>query len=194
MALPMIGITVSQVYKNNQWVNHNPSAYAEAIVRAGGLPILIPNEFPLEQLPDLSSKIDGLMLSGGGDLDIRLFNGVPHQTISEVSEDRDRLEIALIRQALEDHKPIFGICRGIQVINVALGGTLYTHIPDQYNSGIDHSTPNEKGRDFIAHELTLNPDSKLGKIVGQQHFGVNSFHHQAILKTSPRFGGDSTRI
>jgi putative glutamine amidotransferase len=182
MTPPVIGITVGQIQNKNRFYNRVPSAYAEAIVQAGGLPLLIPLEIPLEGIPDLFKRLDGLLLSGGGDIDIHAFGGKPHPSIFDVSEIRDHLEFALLKHALQAHKPVLGICRGIQVINVALGGTLYTHIPDQFKTQLCHSTPDEKGRDFLAHEINLEPDSKLGRIIGQTQFSVNSFHHQAIQK------------
>ena len=185
MEKPLIGITISQIHKANQVVNQNPSAYSEAILLGGGLPILIPNEFPLNQIPDLFSRMDGLLLSGGGDIDINSFNGEPHPTVAEVSAMRDQLEFHLLEQAIQSHKPVFGICRGLQAINVALGGTLYTDIPDQYPNAVDHNSPDHQGRDFLAHEVTLEQESALGKIIGQNVISVNSFHHQAIKKTAP---------
>jgi len=182
MTKPIIGITVSQAHKKDRLYNQIPSAYAEAIVKAGGLPLLVPIEYPLGQVFDLFERIDGLLLSGGGDIDIQAFNGDPHPAVSDVSIERDQLEFALLKGALQAQKPVLGICRGIQVINVALGGTLYTHIPDQFDSKLEHSTSDEKGRGFLAHEIDLESNSKLGKIIGQSHFAVNSFHHQAIQR------------
>lgn len=185
MKQPVIGITVSQIHKKDRLYNQNPSAYAEAIVLAGGLPLLIPNEYPLQQVKELLQKIDGLLLSGGGDVAIRFFDGVPHPSISEVSEVRDQLEFALVKEALNAHKPVLGICRGMQVINVAMGGTLYTDIHDQYKTDLNHQIPDEMGRDYLAHEVDLEAGSQLGKIIKQNHFAVNSFHHQAVQKPAP---------
>ncbi len=183
--LPFIGITVSQVLNRNNLVNQNPSTYAQAIKLAGGLPVLIPNEFPHDQIPELFERIDGLLLSGGGDIGLHYFNGEPHPTVAGVSAERDELEITLCNFAIRARKPVLGICRGMQVINVALGGSLYTHIPDQYPSNVKHQTLDENGRDFLAHEITLEPGSKLQRIYGCSQFQVNSFHHQAIKKTAP---------
>lgn len=185
MTKPIIGITVSQINKKDRQYNQNPSAYAEAVVLAGGLPLLIPNEYPLQDATIMFKKIDGLLLSGGGDIDTSFFNGTPHPSISEVSKDRDQLEIALLKQALSDHKPVLGICRGMQVINVALGGTLITDIHDQYHTEINHQIPDEMGRDYLAHEVDLQINSELGRIINQSRFAVNSFHHQTIQKLAP---------
>jgi putative glutamine amidotransferase len=184
MKNPVIGITCSFIKKNNRTYDQVPTAYAEAVSLAGGLPFLIPNDFPIEKSSSLFEKVDGLLLSGGGDIEITRYNGVP-ASLLEVSVERDRTEFALLKAALELQKPVFGICRGVQVINVALGGTLYTDIPTQYTTQIIHSTPAVKGRDFMAHGITLELDSRLGRILGREQFEVNSFHHQGIQKLAP---------
>lgn len=185
MTPPIIGITVSRIFENNQSYNQNPSAYAEAAVRAGGLPMLIPIEFPVSQTLRILDQVDGLLLSGGGDIDYHLFKGAAHPSIEGVCEERDQLEIALLKSAIKAEKPVFGICRGAQLINVALGGTLYTHIPAQFDTDILHNSPEENGRDCLVHEVELDPNSKLGKIITQKRFSVNSFHHQAIQTVAP---------
>ena len=182
MTSPIIGITVSQIKSKNRRQNFNPSAYAQAVVQAGGTPLLIPNEFPISEIPVLFKKIDGLLLSGGGDIDPILYHGTPHPKISGISADRDRLEFALLDQAINNNKPVFGICRGLQVINVFLGGTLYSDLPDQRPSEIQHSTPDDLNRDFLAHEVQVNLQSRLGNILQRERILVNSFHHQAIFK------------
>lgn len=185
MTTPIIGITVSKIFKNHRYYNQIPSAYAEAVVRAGGLPLLIPIEFPVSQTLSILDRVDGLLLSGGGDVDYRIYNGEAHPSIEGICEGRDQLEIALLKSAITAEKPVLGICRGTQLINVALGGTLYTHIPVQFDTDINHSTPEEDGRDCLVHDVELDPNSKLGKIIGQKRFSVNSFHHQAIQKAAP---------
>ncbi|HCS38827.1 MAG TPA: hypothetical protein DIW44_04485 [Anaerolineaceae bacterium] len=180
MIPPIIGITVSRNYENFQFYNQNPSAYAEAIVNSGGLPLLIPVEFPLGHITGILSQLDGLLISGGDDVDTRLYDGEAHPAVEGICEERDQLEIELLKNAIQVKKPVLGIYRGIQLINVALGGTLYTHLPAQYKSDLVHSTPEEYGRDTLVHEVELDLDSKLGKIIGINQFQVNSFHHQAI--------------
>jgi putative glutamine amidotransferase len=182
---PFIGITVSHIFNNHQFYNQNPSAYAEAIVLAGGLPVLIPIEFPINHITRIIDRLDGLLLSGGEDVDYHLYDGEAHPTIDMACEERDQIEMELLKCAIQTKKPVFGICRGIQLINVALGGTLYTHIPAQYDTKINHNSQREKGRDFLAHEVELDQNSKLGRIIGQNRFFVNSFHHQAIQAIAP---------
>jgi putative glutamine amidotransferase len=180
MTPPIIGITVSRNFENHQFYNQNPSAYSEAIVLAGGLPLLIPVEFPLADIISLVAQIDGLLISGGDDVDYRLYGGEAHPTIEGLCEERDQLEIELLKKALQMKKPVLGICRGIQLINVALGGSLYTHLPAQFKSDLVHNTSEEYGRASLVHKVELEVDSRLGKIIGISSFSVNSFHHQAI--------------
>lgn len=180
MTPPVIGITVSRNFEKHQHYNQIPTSYAKAIIAAGGLPMLIPVEFPLDYIHTLLARVDGLLLTGGDDVDNRLFGGEAHPAIEGVCEERDQLEIELLKKAIQAKKPVLGICRGIQLINVALGGTLYTHIPAQFKSDLIHSTPREKGGEYLAHEVELDLNSKLGKIIGINRFQVNSFHHQAV--------------
>jgi len=186
MTSPIIGITVSKILKKHRFYNQSPSAYSEAIIRAGGLPILIPVEFPVSNITSLFNQMDGLLLSGGGDVSVAFYNGESNPTIEGVCEERDQLEIELLKNAIKAKKPVLGICRGTQLINVALGGTLYTHVPEQFKTEIIHNTPEEKGRDCLVHEVELDPNSKIGKITGQNRISVNSFHHQAIRTIAPK--------
>jgi putative glutamine amidotransferase len=181
---PIIGITMSQKITAIK-TDALSSAYSNAVIRAGGLPILIPNTFPVEHIKRLLEKLDGIILSGGGDVAHHLFNGEPHAEIGNVSQDRDSIEVNLVKLALNKHFPIFGICRGIQVINIAMGGTLFTHIPAQYKTTIDHNSPDIKGRDFLAHEVNINPESELFRAMETKNIRVNSFHHQAIKDLAP---------
>ena len=185
MTSPIIGITVSKLLNKQRFYDRIPSAYSEAIIRAGGLPILIPVEFPISNITKLLGQLDGLLLSGGGDVSSAFYNGESHPDIVGVCEERDQLEIELLKNALKANKPVLGICRGTQLINIALGGTLYAHIPGQFKTDIIHNTPEEKDRDCLVHEVELDPNSKIGRITGQNRITVNSFHHQAIRTVAP---------
>ena len=150
------------------------------------LPGLFPGIFPIDQCNNLHNECDGLLLSGGGDVDISHFNGEPNPAIGESSPLRDNLELTLARLAIESDWPLFGICRGIQVLNVALGGSLITDIPSQFKTTIEHGTPAAKGRQFLAHSVDIVADSSLARIMGSSHVEVNSFHHQAIKQPATR--------
>jgi len=185
MRKTIIGITVSQIHRNNQIYDQIPSAYSEAILSAGGFPFLIPNRFPLKMIPSLVDCLDGLLLSGGGDVIEKNYNGLPHPTVTGVSEDRDSLEIALVNAAKERQMPVLGICRGMQVLNVALGGTLIADIPSLFPTKVMHNTPESKGRDFIAHSINLTENSILAQIYERSIVSTNSFHHQAVDQPAP---------
>ncbi|MCI9569566.1 MAG: gamma-glutamyl-gamma-aminobutyrate hydrolase family protein [Lachnospiraceae bacterium] len=148
------------------WVlNHN---YAQIVQRAGGVPLLAVDRNCVEEYADMA---DGLLLSGGRDVDTRLYGQEPHCDCLSEDAERDALEWKLIPAFLERKKPIFGICRGFQALNVYFGGTLYQDIPSEL--GGEHNTKGD------LHPATLNKDSILGRLFGE-HMDVNSYHHQAL--------------
>jgi putative glutamine amidotransferase len=155
-------------------------AYVTAVQRAGGIPMVIPVGIDESALASLLSRLDGVLLSGGGDIDPVLFNGAPHPKVYGISPERDAMEIALVKIALETDKPMLAICRGIQVLNVALGGGLYTHIQDQVEHSLKHDWFPKFPRDKLAHTVSLNPESQLDQIYGAYEIRVNSLHHQGI--------------
>ena len=186
MKRPLIGITSSQE-TSRSLIDYDTlsAAYSHAISEAGGSPLLIPTDFPLDALEDLLSRLDGLLLSGGGDIEPSRFKGKHHPRVSAVSVQRDEIEIRLTQLAVEKERPLLGICRGMQVMNVALGGTLYTNVPTQFPSKLDHNTPLDQGRDFLAHEVTIEAGSRLASIIEKPQIKTNSFHHQAAREIAP---------
>ena len=184
MKKPVIAITTN--FTNVEIEKKPASTYAKAVEGAGGTAVLIPRDLPVDQYAALRERYDGLLLTGGGDVDISHFNGEPNPAIGHPSPLRDRLELALALLAIESGWPLFGICRGIQVLNVALGGTLITDIPSQYKTTIDHNTAAEKGRQYLAHAVDIVGDSSLARMMGSTHVEVNSFHHQAIKQPAAR--------
>ncbi len=180
MSQPLIGITTRQTQTPEGLQAFSLlRAYVDAIVEAGGVPVLIPASLPVSLVPTLLERLDGLILSGGGDIHPQFFPGEPHPLIEEVDVERDVLELTFARRAVESQKPLLGICRGCQVLNVALGGTLYTHILDQRKGSLDHS-PADAGRRTLVHTVHLQPQSLLAEILGQEVLQVNSLHHQGI--------------
>jgi putative glutamine amidotransferase len=183
MQKPIIAITTNFTSKE---LEKNPeSAYCKAIEGAGGIPVLIPRDFPQAKFAELRDQHAGILLSGGGDLDLRYFGGEPNPAIGIPSPLRDELELAMVKMAIDTVWPLFGICRGIQVLNVALGGTLYTDILAQFQTTLNHSTPADKGRYYLAHKVEIVTDSTLAKTLNTTFTGVNSFHHQAVKKLAP---------
>lgn len=182
MRTPVIGLTVNRLsYGNRRSLYHALSeAYINAVVNAGGIPLLIPLGLPEKDWGLLCDHLDGILLTGGSDIDPARFNGRNHPSVYDIDSDRDALEIALVQRAAAIQMPFLGICRGVQAINVALGGTLYTHIPDQLSGAVRHDWYPNIPRNHRAHEITLEPTSRLAGILGATHLQVNSLHHQGL--------------
>jgi len=187
MSKPMIGVTVSEIRakEDAQRVRHGEPtqtemtlglAYMRAIERAGGLPVALP---PLknENVEPLLDQLSGLLLTGGPDLDPACYGAEPHPELGPIDHDVDVFEIALCRRAGRREIPILGICRGMQVLNVARQGSLIQHLPDT-GGPIEHRQ-SEPG-DRTTHEVRVAPDSGLAQTTGGGPVDVNSFHHQAI--------------
>ncbi len=185
MKKPMIGITT----RNGRDADGHPltalqHSYINAIVQAGGLPVLIPEILPEEDFLDLYSRLKGILFTGGGDISLKYFDGSNHPRIGEVDDARDTTEITLMRTAVQDGRPILGICRGAQVMNVALGGTLYTHIYDQLKGALDHAYPGDLRR-TIVHPVNVDETTRSAEIFGETLLNVNSLHHQGLKDIAP---------
>ena len=175
---PFIGITTYHRNENNAFTL--PAEYVDSIRRAGGIPILVP---PGEnQLDKLLSHLDGLILSGGGDVDPTLYGGQPHQTVYNVSPERDNSEAAIVSKIVESGMPMLCICRGLQVLNVALGGTLIEHIPDVVGEEVPHRA---LPRNPVMHPVQVQSDSKLGRVLQSEQVETASWHHQALDRVAP---------
>ena len=188
MQKPLIGITSSRRSRDHhRYDSHVLGEYALAVSRAGGLPLLIPNEFPLEDLPQLLKNLHGILLSGGGDIYPDLYGVTDTVHSKKKSRARDRLEKALVEMALEMDLPLLGICRGHQMINAALGGTLFTDLASQYTTEIEHSQPTTQDPGYLVHKVEVLPHTLLAKITGKSAIRVNSRHHQAIRQLASGF-------
>ncbi len=181
MTQPIIGITTY----NGQTKEDLPAiivlrVYVQAIIQAGGVPILIPTELHEDDLMDIFERLDGLLLSGGGDIALERYNGLSHPRVDGVDVARDELEFGLLRRSIDRGKPFFGICRGAQVVNVGLGGTLYTHIEDQHPNSLKHDYFPDYPRNRLSHAIRVEEGSRLAKILGETVLQVNSLHHQGI--------------
>ncbi len=182
---PIIGITTNQS-KN---VHGYPTvmlmqSYVNAIMQAGGVPVLIPSMIAEDGWDALYSRLDGILFSGGGDIDLEHSPGEPHPRIDDVDLARDSIELKLVHTAASNGKPFLGICRGCQVVNVALGGTLYTHIPDQLPNALDHSYPGNM-RTVLVHEVKIEEGTHIADIFGEPIIKVNSLHHQGLKDIAP---------
>lgn len=181
---PLIGVTTSiSVGKNLKRPEHAfvNSSYLLAIQQAGGVPLPLPPQLGDRALEELASRLDGLLLTGGGDMDPGVFGESRHPTVYDVSPARDRLETTLARQCMSEGKPIFAICRGIQVLNVALGGSLYQDVASDPGTLIQHQQDNDgRPRDEPTHSVKMAPGSLLARVLGNEELQVNSLHHQAV--------------
>ena len=181
MPQPVIGVTTYRdITKDNLPAVVLLEPYITALIQAGGVPVLIPSDLPEAGWQILYSRLDGVMFTGGGDLAVDIYGGAAHPRVTELDSARDGLELALLHMLAEDGKPFFGICRGCQVINVALGGTLYSHIEDQLRGAIKHDFYPNIPRNYLAHEVRVDEDSRLAEILGEPIVRVNSLHHQGL--------------
>jgi putative glutamine amidotransferase len=186
-SLPLIGV----LCRHDRSVNYRKKpvyaqgeAYMSAVSQAGGIPFLIPLNLPLLSRRRLYDLADGILLAGGGDIDPALFNQASHPTQGDVQPDRDAEEIAVSRWAAAEGKPLLAICRGIQVVAVAAGGTLWQDLPSQMPEAACHRHNYHDGDrypdDYLAHAVELSPSSRLARIVRTDTIWTNSFHHQAV--------------
>ena len=163
-----------------------PASYLRAIEAAGAVPMLIQPTDNVEVLAALYARCDGLLLAGGEDVHPSNYGATPHPRLELTNPRRDTAELTLVRWALADHTPILGICRGLQLLNVAMGGTLYQDLPSERGGSIDH-TAGDARREFrlLSHDMTLQPSAWLAEALGASELAVNSLHHQGIRDLAP---------
>ncbi len=157
-------------------------AYTDALASVGLIPLVVPPLAPA-RAGDLLDRVDGLLLSGGEDVAPRRYDASAHPAIQGVHDERDAWEIALARAAREHGTPTFAICRGLQVLNVALGGTLVQDIPSQVQGALSHAE--DARRHERLHDVEVEPDSTLAAIAGATRFSVNTLHHQSLDRIAP---------
>jgi putative glutamine amidotransferase len=161
----------------DQVVAMAPRAYATAVQRAGALALLLAPDPAAVEAPDpLLDRVDALVLAGGSDIDPAAYGADAHPETSGSWPERDRFELALARRALERGMPVLGVCRGMQALNVALGGTLAQHLPDVLGSNVHRHTPGA----FGDHEVRLEPGSLAARAAGSERLSVKSHHHQGL--------------
>lgn len=158
-------------------------SYVKAVEAAGGVPLLIPQLEDPAALRRIYEMLDGLMLPGGVDIHPSFYGQEPHSSLDPTDVGLDHVETTMLSWALEDDLPVLGICRGEQVLNVVMGGTLIQDIYTQYPTSIDHrESARRRIRDYLAHDIAIDPASRLREIVGEDRVWVNTAHHQAIDK------------
>lgn len=159
-------------------------SYLDGITDNGGIPITLPLRASKEDVIQVCKMCDGFLFTGGQDMDPKFYNENPSEYLGVINHERDRLEAIAFEYAISTEKPIFGICRGMQVINIMLGGTLYQDLPSEYDSKLPHTIapPNGPAR----HDMTAVLDTPLYDLLKVTNFEVNSYHHQAVKKLAPK--------
>lgn len=180
MANPRIGL-VTYGRDDDNWFSV-PAQYVDSIRRAGGLPVLLPPGEP--DLPGWLALVDGLVLPGGGDIDPHSYRGTPHAENYKLDRARDADELAMVRHVVGTGLPTLAICRGMQVANVALGGSLIAHVPDAVGERVPHRSAERRP---IAHAVTVAADSRLCAVMQATEVTVASWHHQAVDRVAAPF-------
>jgi putative glutamine amidotransferase len=185
---PLIGIPSNPM--DTQWGFRHTMAetYISAVIAAGGSPVIIPSTGDEAAIYSIYRKLDGLLLSGGADVHPRHYGEEMNGT-EEVDENRDATELLITRWALEDNLPILAICRGMQVLNIAAGGTLWQDIPSQVpQADLNHrESAMRRQRNYLAHPVYLEVDSRLAALLGATEVEANTLHHQAVKDVAQGF-------
>ena len=188
LRVSVIGLTSNTIPSKDQTrpprVGQNQT-YLQALLRAGAAPILIPHITDHHLLRAIYDRMDGLLLPGGEDVAPARYGEVPHEKCGTPSLERDETELTLVRWAVEEAKPLLAICRGIQVLNVALEGSLYQDIQTQIPGAARHDWSPGYPRTLRSHGVVCTEGSRLASIVGSPSLEVNSLHHQALKALAP---------
>jgi putative glutamine amidotransferase len=182
---PLIGITTNQ--SKNEYGYPTVmlmQSYVNAVIQAGGVPVLIPSMIANDGWDAAYSRLDGILFSGGGDISLEFSPGDLHPRIDDEDPARDSVEFYMVQAATLDGKPFLGICRGCQTLNVALGGNLYTHLRDQLPNALDHDYPGNR-RTILVHEVKLEEGTRISEIYREPIIRVNSLHHQGLKDIAP---------
>jgi putative glutamine amidotransferase len=188
---PIILITPSTEQKGAEFADVSISVsnrYTDAVIAGGGLPQILPATTSRAVIAEAVHRCDGVLLTGGDDIDPKLYApNLPDElgkTVGPLDPERDVWEKVVIDELFAQSKPLFGICRGHQMLNVALGGTLVVDIATQLPKALNHQRMDRKAEQV--HDITVVPDSLLARLAREQSFGVNSTHHQAVGELAPR--------
>ncbi|MEN8149627.1 MAG: gamma-glutamyl-gamma-aminobutyrate hydrolase family protein, partial [Planctomycetota bacterium] len=188
MERPLIGVTTDVAFLTRHGATYPAAAvahaYLDAVRAAGGIPVVLPSSAAPEETLAIASRLDGFLLTGGGDVDPKHFGEDPDPGLRTIDPARDECEIALCRYADDGDRPLLGICRGIQVLAVALGGTVVQHLTTENTPGlIDHEIVSVSPG--AGHAIDVVAGTKLAEILGTDRISVTSSHHQAVGETGP---------
>jgi len=186
MPTPLIGLTTN-TSQSDSHTFYVSETYVQAINRAGGAPLLIPNGISEDALAEIIVRLDGILFTGGGDVLPERYGVTNHHNLGEVDDSRDQAEFYLVREIIRQERPFLGICRGIQVINAAMGGTLYVDIGDQLTGAIRHDYHGDYPRSYPAHRVGVKANSRLAGILDGTSIEVNSLHHQGVERLASAF-------
>lgn len=183
--MPLIGITSHRpADPDRASLDALLAGIVQGVERAGGWPVLLPPDLSPAARRGVLARLDGLLLSGGGDLDPARYGAPPHPLAAGIDPARDETELTLARWAVAEARPLFGICRGAQVLNVALGGTLYGEVAE-HPGALRHTYPSEAAAER-PHPVQVAEGSRLAALLGLPVLAVNSLHHQAVRALAPR--------
>lgn len=178
MEKPIIGIIpLYDKKRESYWML---PGYMKGIEEAGGIGVMLPLIVKKDTIKQIAKSFDGFLFTGGQDVSPKLYNEKTSQKCEELCIERDEMETALLNEVIKLDKPVLGICRGIQMLNSVLGGTLYQDLPSEYPSTVSHRM--KAPYDRTAHLVTIEKNSLLHEILSVEKIGVNSCHHQAIKK------------
>jgi len=189
MKKPIIGINSSRVIKHETPYSHSvieslSNDYVESVIKAGGIPIILPILCDEESIRRQLQLLDGVILSGGVDINPLVYNEEPSPKLGYIFPDKDTFDLLIVKIACELNKPILAICRGHQILNIAFGGTLYQDLSDMEDCYIKHQQQTKDGA--ATHTIDITPNSILHSILGSS-IVTNTFHHQAIKDLAPGF-------
>lgn len=181
MSKPLIALAAAHITHKGRVPDYEINEmYVKAVLAAGGLPVIVPSSMPASDWSQLIDTFDGFLFSGGGDIDPTHYGGKVAANSYGFSEERDRFELGLVPLIIKSDKPLLGICRGAQVLNVALGGTLVGDIGTELPGAAKHDWFPSYARDRRVHQVNVLPETQLYSFLGQKLVLTNSLHHQAI--------------
>ncbi|MGE5225024.1 MAG: gamma-glutamyl-gamma-aminobutyrate hydrolase family protein [Omnitrophica WOR_2 bacterium] len=188
MQSPVIGLTAWRlVNRPGSPAISLSESYIRSVVDAGGIPVILPLGLTAQDIRKIVARVDGILFTGGGDIHPRFYHAAENPLITDINEQRDQEELQIFEAAIQDGKPFLGICRGIQLVNVAAGGSLYADVETELPGALRHDCHQEPSRGYLAHEVTVVENSRLAEILGNTRVKVNSLHHQAVRDVAPVF-------